>query len=37
MTEHGPRLSVLAFVALALVAFMALTFAVGYLVGKLLL
>ena len=35
--RHGPRLSVFAFAAFALLAFVGLAFTAGYLVGKLLL
>lgn len=37
MRQSGARLSVFAFAAFALLAFVGLAFAVGYLVGKLLL
>jgi hypothetical protein len=37
MENLGQRLSVFAFVALVIVAFVALAFAAGYTVGKLLL
>ena len=37
MSESGPRLSVFAFAAFALLAFVGLAFAAGYLVGKILL
>jgi hypothetical protein len=37
MGQSGPRLSVFAFAAFALLAFVGLAFAAGYLVGKLLL
>ena len=37
MAQHGPRLSVFAFVAIALAAFVGLAFTAGYIIGKLLL
>jgi hypothetical protein len=37
MAQPGPRLSVFAFAGFALLAFVGLSFAVGYLIGKLLL
>jgi hypothetical protein len=37
MAQPGPRLSVFAFVALALAAFVGVAFAAGYVIGKLLL
>jgi hypothetical protein len=37
MVQHGARLSVIAFVALALAVFVGLAFAAGYIIGKLLL
>jgi hypothetical protein len=37
MPQSGARLSVLAFAVAALLAFLGIAFAVGYLVGKLLL
>jgi hypothetical protein len=37
MAEHGPRLSVFVFVAIALGAFVGLAFTAGYIIGKLLL
>jgi hypothetical protein len=37
MAEPGARLSVFAFAVFALLAFVGLAFAVGYIIGKLLL
>jgi hypothetical protein len=37
MRQSGPRLSVFAFAAFALLAFVGIAFAAGYVVGKLLL
>ena len=37
MAQHGARLSVFAFVALGLAAFIGVAFAAGYVIGKLLL
>jgi hypothetical protein len=37
MAQHGPRLSVFLFAAIALVAFVGLAFTAGYIIGKLLL
>jgi hypothetical protein len=37
MVQHGPRLSVFLFVAVALAAFVGVAFTAGYIIGKLLL
>ena len=37
MAQHGPRLSVFAFAAIALAVFVGLAFTAGYIIGKLLL